>query len=292
MEQFKQYLQVQKYKQRTIEEHMLNVSRFRVWITEQQNISVAEIRYNDLLAYIQHEKAKGISMETINLRLTSIRKYLDYLKEQGEVEKNPARNLRVKGELQKVIKNPLSRAELDALYHEYSQLKKVARWQQQSDWAHARNTVILGLLVFQAIHSGELQKMEVGHIDLNAGTVYIPSTSQGNSRQLELSQKQIIPLHHYLTVMRSHLKPKGEELIPGSVRNIIAHLLPEIQGLNPIVTNALHIRGSVILNWLKIHSKRQVQYMAGHKYLSSTEKYASQAVEDLQDALSKYHPFG
>jgi hypothetical protein len=68
--------------------------------------------------------------------------------------------------------------------------------------------------------------------------------------------------------------------------------MEEIQGLNPIVTNALHIRGSVILNWLKIHSKRQVQYMAGHKYISNKEKYAAQEVEDLQDALSKHHPFG
>lgn len=255
-------------------------------------MTVDEIRYNDLLAYIQHEKATGISPETINLRLTSIRKYLDCLKEDGELEKNPAKTLRVKGELQKVIKNPLARAELDALYQEYSQLKKVANNQPQADLVHGRNTVIVGLLVFQGVHSGELQKMEVGHIDLNAGTVYIPSTSQGNSRVLELSQKQIIPLHHYLTAIRGRLKPKANELIPGSLRNIVAHLLPELQGLNPIITNALHIRGSVILNWLKIHPKRQVQYMAGHKYISSTEKYAAQEVEDLKDALAKYHPFG
>jgi hypothetical protein len=88
-------------------------------------------------------------------------------------------------------------------------------------------------------------------------------------------------LHQYLTAVRGHFKSKGGELIAGSVRNIIAHLLPELQGINPLVTNALHIRGSVILNWLKVHSKRQVQYMAGHKYLSSTEKYAAQKVEDL-----------
>ncbi|WP_315814208.1 hypothetical protein [Paraflavitalea speifideaquila] len=68
--------------------------------------------------------------------------------------------------------------------------------------------------------------------------------------------------------------------------------MEEIQGLNPIVTNTLHIRGYVILNWLKIQPKRQVQYMAGHKYISSTGKYAAQEVEDLKDALAKHHPFG
>jgi integrase/recombinase XerD len=194
--------------------------------------------------------------------------------------------------VQKVIINPLNRAELDSLYQQYSQLKKTAHRQKQVDIVHGRNSVILGLLVFQGVHSGEIQQMEESHVDLNAGTVYIPSTTQGSSRQLELSQKQVIALHQYLNDIRGHLKPKGQELIPGSFRNIILHLMEEIRGLNPVVSNAMHIRGSVILNWLKIHSKRQVQYMAGHKYISSTEKYASQEVEDLQDVLAKHHPFG
>lgn len=65
-----------------------------------------------------------------------------------------------------------------------------------------------------------------------------------------------------------------------------------IAGINPRLTNALHIRGSVIINWLKLHNKRQVQYMAGHKYISSTEAYAVQDRDTLQDELSKHHPFG
>jgi len=69
-------------------------------------------------------------------------------------------------------------------------------------------------------------------------------------------------------------------------------MVQELQGLNPLITNALHIRASVILNWLKLHPKREVQYRAGHKYISSTEKYAVQEMDGLQDALSKHHPFG
>ena len=188
-------------------------------ITMVHYIQAHEIRYNDLLAYIQYEKANHLNVATINLRLTSINKYLEYLKGIGELERNLARILRVKGELQKVVISPLNRVELDTLYQQYSQLKKVAHRQKQTDEVHNRNTVILGLLVFQGVHSGELQKMEVNHINLNAGTVYIPSTSQGESRELELAPKQVIALHHYLAAIRSHFKPKGDELIPGSIRN-------------------------------------------------------------------------
>jgi integrase/recombinase XerD len=134
--------------------------------------------------------------------------------------------------------------------------------------------------------------MEAGHISLGAGTIYIPSTSRGNNRTLQLLPVQILPIHEYLQQTRPQLKPKGEELFPGKLHNVIYALVQELQGINPAVTNAQHIRGSVIINWLKQHNKRQVQYMAGHKYISSTEAYAIQDIDTLQDELSKHHPFG
>ncbi len=222
----------------------------------------------------------------------SITHYFDYLKKQDEVKKNPVGLLRVKGTVKRVIENPLSTEELQALYDHYRLLKKASQHQHNTDMAHHRNTVILGLLVNQGVHSGELQKMEVSHISLGAGTVYIPSTNKSNSRTLQLLPAQILPIHEYLQETRLLLKPKGEELFPGNLHNVIYALVQELQGINPIITNALNIRGSVIINWLKQYNKRQVQYMAGHKYISSTEAYAIQYLDTLQDELSKHHPFG
>lgn len=288
MKDFKIYLQQQQFQASTIEEHCKNVKYFTQWLVEQQYQQAAMIRYNDLLAYIQYEKQRKISPATINLRLSSISYYFEFLKKQGEVEKNPAKTIRVKGVLTTVIQDPLSREELEALYHQYTTMQV----NHKLNMIHARSAVILGLMIWQGVHSGELQKMEVGHIDLRGGKVYIPSTSRSNSRQLELSQKQVFLLHEYLTMIWLALRPKGNELIPGDIRNHISRVIQEVQGLNPVIRNAQHIRGSVILGWLKTHSKRQVQYMAGHKYISSTEKYAQQEMDTLKDELSKHHPFG
>jgi len=38
--------------------------------------------------------------------------------------------------------------------------------------------------------------------------------------------------------------------------------------------------------------KLEVQCMAGHKYISSTEKYAAREMGSLTDQLVKHHPFG
>ena len=276
----------------TIESHCYNVKLFIRWLDKEKQIDAASTGYNDLLAFIQHEKQKGVSSATINLRLSSITHYFDYLKKIDEVRKNPARTLRVKGVVKRVVENPLSTEELQDLYHHYIQLKKVSQHQANTDLAHQRNTVILGLMVFQGVHSGELQRMEVNHISLTAGTVYIPSTSKGSSRTLQLQPVQILPIHEYLQQTRPQLKPIRDVLFPGNLHNVIYALVQELQGINPSITNALHIRGSVIINWLKQHNKRQVQYMAGHKYVSSTEAYAVQDMDTLQDELSKHHPFG
>lgn len=53
----------------------------------------------------------------------------------------------------------------------------------------------------------------------------------------------------------------------------------------------MQIRHSVITEWLKEKDLRTVQYMAGHKYVSSTERYLTTNLEDLKEALNKHHPF-
>lgn len=292
MDEFEQYLQAQKLSATTIAGHSNNVKLFTQWLAKESHLDTASISYNDLLSYIHYEKQKNVAPATINLRLASISHYYEYLKKNGEIKKNPARMLRVKGTVKRVIENPLSVEELRILYQHYSLLQEVSQYQHNTGQAHQRNAVILGLIVFQGVHSGELQKMEVNHITLGAGTVYIPSTNRSNSRTLQLLPVQILPIHEYLEQTRPQLKPKGEELFPGNLHNTVDRLVQELQGINPAITNALHIRGSVIINWLKQHNKRQGQYMAGHKYISSTEAYAIQDMDTLQDELSKHHPFG
>jgi integrase len=178
------------------------------------------------------------------------------------------------------------------LYNGYKSITKAVpnHIKEKSALAHQRNIIIVGLLIWQGLHSGELEKLEVNHINLNDGIIYIPSTARSNSRELKLSTQQILTLHSCIhggtrdkTPLRS---PKGgntELLFYGNLHNIMNLLLEELKGINPQIKNAQHIRASVILYWLRQHNKRQVQYMAGHKYIHSTEMYEVQELETLTD---------
>jgi site-specific recombinase XerD len=291
--QFKTYLYEHRLRDSTVNGHVQNVGYFLQWIAANGLQEPENISYTDLLNYVQYEQQRGKDVATINIRISSISKYFEFLKTAGTIERNPARTLRIKGKVKTVIQNPLKYDELEKLYHSYKALQKQSLHQKKTDLAHQRNIIITGLLVWQGLHSGELEKLEVNHINLHEGTIYIPGTARSNNRILKLSTQQILTLHTYIHGgTREKLQPKADELIPGSVHNLINLLTEELKGINPQIKNALHIRASVILHWLKQHNKRQVQYMAGHKYIHSTEAYAVQELETLTDQLSKHHPFG
>lgn len=295
MEQFEAYLYSKHLMASTIKEHLQNLQHFTNWLIQENVEALENISYNNLLAYVQYEQSKQMDVSTINLRISSISKYFEYLKAEGSISTNPARSLQIKGKTKKVIENPINHNELERLYHDYKALQKQvpAYLKEKSTIAHQRNIVIVSLLIWQGLHEGTLWKLETTHVNLEAGTIYIPSTTRSNSRTLALHIQQVLTMHNYIHGgARAKLKPKATELIPGNVHNIVNTIIATLKGIHSQLKNVQHIRASVILHWLQQHNKRQVQYMAGHKYIDSTEKYERQELTSLTDALSKYHPFG
>jgi integrase/recombinase XerD len=176
-----------------------------------------------------------------------------------------------------------------------------------------RNKIILGLLIYQGLSTEDLRRLEKEHVKLKEGKIYVPGDRRRKSRSLELKPFQVMELHEYLTKIRpaiiegismpgparkpdrlnrSSLETQLFISINGSenIKNSLLHLFREIRKINPAIINANKIRQSVITYWLKTMNLRQVQYMAGHKYVSSTERYQRSNLENLQNKLEKYHP--
>ena len=72
--------------------------------------------------------------------------------------------------------------------------------------------------------------------------------------------------------------------------NLMQKFMKKLKEKNPSIDNAKQIRASVITHWLKTYNLRQVQYMAGHRYVSSTETYLVNDIDDLLEDISKFHP--
>jgi integrase/recombinase XerD len=282
---------------------------FLQWL-EAERLQPEDARYNDLLDFVDYCKSEGNSKKHINSKLRSIRSFYQYLKTQNPTIINPATNLHLKGTHKKAISGVIDFKELETLYHCFA---PKAGQVPPNDNRGKRNKVILGLLVYQGVTTEELHRLEPGHLKLKEGKIQIPGNRRRNSRTLELKPFQILELHEYVNKVRPKIiqeitqpkparkpdrinKSKLENQlfisINGSenIKNSLLHLFRDVRKITPGISSAGQIRQSTITYWLKTMNLRQVQYMSGHKYVSSTERYQAGNLENLQIRLEKCHP--
>jgi site-specific recombinase XerD len=251
---------------------------------EKKEPIVEPIDHETLMGYIRYRKGQGIGPKTINMELKKISYYLDF-----KALPNVAEPIRVKGVQRRIPHDLFTQKQLDHIYQNFPE--------SQSRWTHKRTLkiyhLVLGLRIYQGLQEQELAKLEIHHLQLDKGKIYVPSTKRTNKRILDLKPFQILPLHEYLLTDRKSLNDKidgnylfhKKRLIRGMSR-----IKAMIKRYEPRLTNMAQIRASTITGWLKHYNLREVQYMAGHKYVSSTERYRMDTLEDLQKELEKYHP--
>jgi integrase/recombinase XerD len=284
---FKTWLEAQRNEQSTIRQKMNYTGYFLSWL-ESEGLTESGTTYNDLLVFIDSCKTENKSKKHINTMLRSIRNYYDYLKTSGEGIINPAANLYLKGVRHKLPHDILSLESLSQLYQSYPVIDNRSK----------RNKIILGMLIYQGITTDELMKLTTVDVKLQEGKVHIPGSKHSNSRSIELKSFQVLELHEYINQIRPGLiiQPTDQLFISMegcmNMKNSLHHLFRALKRTNPDVRNAKQIRASVITDWLKTHNLRQVQYMAGHRYVSSTERYQLNNLEGLKDQVDKYHPLG
>jgi len=300
------------YSAPSIRQHVRYIEVFQTWLGE-KSIDAKQCSYPELVRFIDYAlgyySTRMNPQSTLNRQLVSIAAYYDYLITDNPDISNPAKNIRIKNPVQRMAHNLLDKDELDTLYHSI----------ETNDVRDVRNKVILGFLVFQGLSAGELHRLKLNDIRLRKGTLFVRENSGGSwkkgssSRELDLEALQIIDLIDYKEKYRPRIlndryrtlpgrkphdkdvKPKSDQLlfsVAGSpnLKNTLHHLFRNLSKSNPRVKNAIQIRQSVIAYWLRQYDLRTVQYMAGHRYVSSTEYYKQINIEQLKRNIDEHHP--
>jgi len=284
---FDAYREKKGYSEKSIDVQNSHIKRFKTWCTA-ENVDPESITYIQALEFIDSERQRGILNQTIIREINSIKIYFDYLVQSRVIEYNVISRIRIRQRQNRILTGTLSHQQLEKIYRDYAELPQWRHASKRTHQLHCRNVVILGLLVYQAVTSGELARLERSHVNLNEGKIYIPSTRKSNARQLKLHAGQVVALQEYL--ISSQLDPW---LFSGKKHSdMVATVLKQVKKIHPELTDARQIRSSVIMNWLKTNNIRQVQYMAGHKSIRSTEQYRSQDLSNLTRQLELFHPLG
>jgi len=284
MSLFEEYLISEGLKPDTAGQHEKHARCFLAWVTE-AGLAPEQITYREILDFVDAQRLKGRSVNHLNRMLVSLRYYFRHGIKHSGAQHNPAAGVTLKGSIRTIPRDLLTRQELEALYHDY---------EIKDDRTH-RNKVIVGLLTIQGLTRLELETLRPEHMKLREGKVHVPCTGKLNARVLTLAPHQIVDLSEYIEHVRPRLQHGSERLFCGRnslerLSNSLLHLNHALRKINPKVKNAVQIRQSVITEWLKEKDLRLVQYMAGHRYVSSTERYQTSNLEDLKEALARHHP--
>lgn len=301
---FKAYLQSKGQSQKSIDSNEQQLCYYLNWC-EDEKLEVENTTHNDLIAYIKHLQKKGIKQITVQKYTGSLKHYFNWLVERQVIKNNPCENLNIKGVQRKQLYHILKKLELEKLYESYPTETEKGETNngqfKSSELTPKRNKVILGLMIWQGLGTAELNSLQVKDVKLREGKIYVPGGRKSNEREMKLEATQILDLMEYtLQTRKELLKQTGKEtesLIVSTgqgsgINNLMTKLVQQLRKLNPNVSSVKQIRTSVITHWLKNYNLREVQYMAGHRFVSSTEAYLINDLDDLQEDISKFHPIG
>jgi integrase/recombinase XerD len=284
MTTFNEYLTSKKLSANTVHTYSKAIEKFTSWC-EADGTDPEGFGYNDVLAFIQAMRDHGSTVKAVHGVLNVLRHYGRFLVADSKRTDNPAEGIFMQGVARKLPANLLDSEAMEALYKNYALQLHV----------DAGKKMMLGLLVFQGLRTEEIKRVQRKDLQLGEGKIFIRGTKRTNERWLSLQAVQIPVIQSHLQTIKAKAGPILQQENNGqkseqNVVNQIAWIFKQLKQLNPSVTNAKQIRGSVITEWLRKYPLREVQYMAGHKYVSSTERYQVSGLEDLQQAINEHHP--
>ena len=300
---FKNYLKQNGYATTTIVSDQKMVLNFITWL-DKQNLEIENVRNVDLLAYIKSCQQREVQQRTIERYIGAIRLFYNFKISTGTIKTNPANNIKIQGIKRKKLYHTFTTEELHQIYNNY-QPENIPHNQGRNPNIHLliekRQKVMLGLYVYQGIQSSEMYKLEIDHIKLRAGQIEVPGTKRSDERALQLEAHQVLDVYDYVLQTRKEiLAISGQEteqlfVSPNGGNdqsNYVSALMRELKRQNSKIQNAQQLRTSVIVKWLKLYNLREVQYRAGHRFISSTEAFLINETEGLQEEVNQYHPLG
>jgi site-specific recombinase XerD len=287
---FNEYLKRLEQSSNSIESCETAVNLFLNWM-KKQAIEPAQGSYADVLAYMKYCQKNGTTQRTIQNYLNMIRHFYNHLIEQKQIEVNPVTGIKVQGVKRKSLYHIFKPEELHAIYNSY----------QDESLKGKRNKIMLSLIVYQGAKTEELNQLEVKDVKLKEGKIEIPGGLRSEGRILKLESHQVLEFYDYVNNTRKEILTKsGKQTdklfvsIEGgdSLDSCMHRLLFWVRRKNKLVVNAKQLRASVIVKWLKVYNLRQVQYLAGHRYISATESYQQNEMEGLTEEVNQFHPLG
>jgi site-specific recombinase XerD len=310
--EFFAYLEFKNLSKSTQKAYCRNINLFLQWY----KLDCINVAKKDILKYLEYLKAKK-NQSNISRRnsIIAINHYYTYLLQNALITSNPTALIKIRGTHKKTLYNIYSSGELDNLYDNFYQIyirnycdNHIPKNQRQHSFlSRNRNIVLLGLLLYQGITTNEFNLIDLEDLDIIKATIKIKGGIKSNPRTIPLKASQLGTIIYYLENIRPKFlelnnydtgkliltlpESNGKKSINTNLKEIAKALSKQTKTLDKNFLNFKQIRASVITYWLKTEGLRKTQYLAGHRYISTTERYQPNNLDGLIENIAKYHPY-
>lgn len=244
------------------------------------------------LAYLQtrliERSARGLGRASVNRKISALRSFCRFLREQGQLEGDPFLNVPLP-KAERKLPRFLTLAEVETL---------LGRGVQGLGWVELRDKAILELFYSSGLRRMELTRMSVPDVDFMSGTVRVYGKG-AKERVVPVGDSALNALKAYL---RGRPRPSDEGLAAPLWINARGGRLSG-DGVALVVRRSAKKAG--LLKGLSPHGLRhsfatellsngcdlrELQEMLGHSNIGSTQLYTHTTLKKLRETYAKSHP--
>lgn len=275
MKDFRAYLQSKNFTEQTVKGACRRVELFHKWLGKK----LERAEKKDILDYIAYlREQKNLSSSTISIYLQVLNHYYNLLIDKGNIAINPTALIKIRGVNRKHLKKILTLEEIHEFIDLYYNMEVRDKPENQELY------IVLTLAAYQAVNIMEWKALRASDIDLQQGVIHIPSRRRSNARTLNLQPSQIGVLYPFLQG-----KQADDYLIALPLSSSYFWAM-DLRKLYPKFQDFKQLRASMITYWIQTEGLRKAQYKAGHRYVSSTEKFLANDLESLKEDINSFHP--
>lgn len=227
---------------------------------------------------------QGLGAKSIGVRLVALRQFLAFLVQKGKLTTNPALGIKAPKTPKHLPKN-IEAEQLTQLLNSDS-----------NEPLDLRDLAMMELMYSSGLRLSELQGLNLGDMDLNAGEVKVLG-KRNKERLLPIGAKAIEAVRRWLAV-REQFNPQDNAVFLNKKGGRLAHRSIQLAmakwGKQQGLTTHLHphkLRHSFATHLLEASQDlRAVQDLLGHSNLSTTQIYTHLDFQHLAKIYDSAHP--
>ena len=290
IDSFLEYLQFERnYAKHTLVAYQTDIHSFRLFCDdalELQDLSL--VHYVHVRAWIVFLVDSGLSNNSINRKMSSLKSFYAFLLRTSQVQKNPlAQHKALK--TAKKVQVPFTIEEVNEV---------LSSLEVKNDFPHLRDRLMLELLYSTGMRRAELIGLKMNSVDIEKKTVKV--LGKRNKERFIPLIPSVIDVYKKYLVARAELQPIEDRLILTDKGNKMyeTFVYRKINNYFSEVSVKLKKSPHILRHSFATHLLNEgadlyaVKELLGHSSLAATQVYTHNSLENIKKMYNQSHPRG